>query len=73
MVEAILRDENRLLPCSVYLDGEYGQKDVVLGVPVKLGREGVAGIVQIKLSDGEKAALQKSADVVRENVKALKL
>jgi malate dehydrogenase len=73
MVEAILKDENRLLPCSVYLEGEYGQRDVVIGVPVKLGRAGMVEIVSLRLTESEQAALAKSADVVRENVRLLKI
>ncbi len=73
MVESILYDENRVLPCSCYLEGEYGLKDVVVGVPAVLGDGGVKRILQIKLNDGEMAALKKSADVVAENCRLLKL
>jgi malate dehydrogenase len=73
MVESILKDERRLLPCSVVLEGEYGQKDVVLGVPIIVGRNGVEKIVSIKLTESENAALNKSADVVRDNIKILKV
>ena len=73
MVESILHDANRILPCSVLLEGEYGLKDVVVGVPCKLGEGGLKEIVQVKLTADEQAALEKSAGVVRENIKALKL
>lgn len=73
MVEAILHDSNRVLPCSVLLQGEYGLKDVVVGVPCKLGEGGLKQILQIKLTSEEDAALKKSAAVVAENVKLLKL
>lgn len=73
MVEAIVKDENRVLSCACYLDGEYGLKDVVVGVPAKLGAGGVKEVIQLKLTDDEKAALRKSADGVKENIKLLKL
>src|SRR5580765_1966070 len=62
MVEAVLKDKKKILPCAAYLQGEYGMRDVYLGVPVKLGRRGVEEIVEIRLLDEEKAALAKSAD-----------
>jgi malate dehydrogenase len=65
LVEAILRDEKKLQTCCVYLDGEYGQKDICLGVPVVIGRNGWEKIVDIALSDEEQAAFNKSADAVR--------
>jgi malate dehydrogenase len=68
MVEAILRDKNRLLPCAVHADGEYGLKDVYIGLPAVLGKEGVKKIVDIKLNGEELAALKKSADSIRENI-----
>lgn len=73
MVEAIVRDENRILPCGAYLDGEYGTKDLFMGVPVKLGEGGIKEILQLKLTPEEQAAFNKSADGVRELVKALGL
>lgn len=73
MVESILRDQNRVLPAAVYLEGEYGLKDVVVGVPAKFGRDGMTGVVEIKLNDDERKALHRSAEVVRENVKLLQL
>ncbi|MCC6762443.1 MAG: malate dehydrogenase [Chitinophagaceae bacterium] len=65
LVEAILRDEKKLQTCCVYLNGEYGQKDICLGVPVVIGRNGWEKIVEIELSEEEKAAFAKSADAVR--------
>ena len=73
MVEAIVRDENRILPCGAYLEGEYGTKDLFMGVPVKLGEGGIKEILQLKLTAEEQAAFDKSAAGVRELVKALGL
>ncbi|MCY4075538.1 MAG: malate dehydrogenase [Acidobacteria bacterium] len=68
MVEAILKDKKKILPCSVFLQGEYGIRDLFVGVPVKLGARGVEQIVEITLAPDEAAALRKSADAVRELV-----
>ncbi|MBU3677227.1 MAG: malate dehydrogenase, partial [Chitinophagaceae bacterium] len=65
LVEAIVRDEKRMVPCCVALDGEYGQKDICLGVPVIIGRNGWERIVDYKLNEEEQAAFNKSADAVR--------
>ncbi|MGE5107807.1 MAG: malate dehydrogenase [Sphingobacteriales bacterium] len=65
LVESILRDEKRVVPCCVALDGEYGQKDICLGVPVIIGRNGWEKIIDYKLNDEEQAAFNKSADAVR--------
>jgi len=65
LVESILRDEKKIIPCCVSLDGEYGQKDICLGVPVVIGRNGWEKIVDYKLNDEEQAAFSKSADAVR--------
>lgn len=73
MVEAILKDKKKILPCAVYLDGEYGIKGLFVGVPVKLGAKGVEEIIQIKLTAEENAALQKSAASVKELVTVLGL
>jgi malate dehydrogenase len=73
MIEAILKDKKKILPCAAYLDGPYGVKGVYVGVPVKLGRAGVEKIIEIKLTAGENAAFQKSVGAVRELVEKLKL
>jgi malate dehydrogenase len=73
MVDSIVLDQRRLLPCSVYLQGEYGYDGIFLGVPVKLGASGVEEIVQIQLSDDEKAALGRSAEAVRELLAVMQL
>lgn len=65
LVDAILHDRKRLVPCSVYLEGEYGQKDICLGVPVIIGKNGWEKIVDVKLNAEEQAAFNKSADAVR--------
>ena len=72
MVESILKDKKKVLPCAVLLQGEYGVNDLFVGVPVKLGKKGVEKIYEIKLDDGEKSALKKSADAVEELVNVLK-
>jgi malate dehydrogenase len=66
MVEAILKDTKKILPCSVFLQGEYGINDLFVGVPVKLGARGVEQIIQITLTPEEDAALKKSAGAVKE-------
>ena len=71
MVEAIVRDERRLLPASVYMRGEYGYRDIFLGVPALLGRHGVERVVEVELSAGEKEALDQSAATVRKGVETL--
>lgn len=72
MVEAILKDKRKILPCAAYLNGEYGLKDLYVGVPVKLGRGGMEKIIEIKLAADEQAALKKSADSVKELFDKLK-
>jgi malate dehydrogenase len=70
MVESIVKNKKRILPCSVYLQGEYGLRDTFVGVPIKLGRTGMEEIIQIKLNAEEQAALNKSAaDVVAQTAK----
>ena len=73
MIEAILKDKKKIMPCAAFLDGEYGVKGLYVGVPVKLGRGGVEQIVEIKLTRDEQAAFDKSAGAVRELVDKLKL
>lgn len=72
MVESILKDKKRILPCAAYLEGEYGVRGLFLGVPVKLGARGIEQVIEIRLADDEKAALQKSAQAVQELVEVLK-
>ena len=71
LVQAIACDQKKLFPCSVLLEGEYGQKDVCVGVPVIIGRDGVEKIVEVKLNDAEKAKFAESTEAVREVNKAL--
>jgi malate dehydrogenase len=73
MVEAILKDKKKILPCAAYLEGQYGTTGLYVGVPVKLGRSGVEQIIEIKLTPDEQAAFNKSAAAVRELVDKLKL
>jgi malate dehydrogenase len=71
MVDAVLLDQKRVLPCTALLQGEYGIDDLYMGVPVKLGSGGVEEIVELDLTDGERAALEESATAVREVVAVL--
>jgi malate dehydrogenase len=71
MVDAILKDKKKILPCAVLLQGEYGLSDLFVGVPCKLGSGGMEGVVQLELTADEKAALDKSADAVRSLVNSL--
>jgi malate dehydrogenase len=73
MVEAILKDRKMILPCSAYLEGEYGLREMFFGVPVKLGRAGIEQIIEIKLLPEEQEMLNKSAELVRSTMRALKL
>jgi malate dehydrogenase len=73
MVESIVKDKKRVLPCAVYLQGEYGITDTVVGVPVKLGRNGIEQILEINLNGEEKTLLKKSADDVKANIEKVKL
>lgn len=72
MVSAIVRDEQRVFPCCVYLDGQYGIKDLCVGVPVKLGANGIEQIIELQLNEEEKTLLHSSADAVRSVVEAYK-
>jgi malate dehydrogenase len=72
MAESFLRDKKRVLPCAAYLSGEYGIKDMYIGVPVVIGAGGVERIVEIELNATEKAAFDKSCAAVRELVEAAK-
>ena len=71
MIDAILLDKQQIMPCSAYLEGEYGINGLFVGVPAKLGARGVEEVVQVELEASEQAQLQKSADAVRELVKAM--
>ncbi len=73
MADAILLDQQRVLPCCVYLEGQYGISDLYVGVPAKLGANGVDQIVELPLSAGEAQALRSSAEAVRGLVQAMKL
>ena len=73
MVESILKDKKRILPCCVYLDGEYGLKDICFGVPVKLGAKGIESIIELELTEEEKKLVAKSAESVKKSIAELKL
>jgi malate dehydrogenase len=73
MAEAIVNDQRRILPCAAWLEGEYGMKGLFLGVPCKLGKNGLEKIIEVQLTADEKASLAKSADAVREPMAAIKL
>ncbi len=71
MVEAVIKDTKRILPACAFLNGEYGKKDIYLGVPVKLGRKGITQILELELTGEEKEALDRSADAVRSGISSL--
>ncbi len=73
MAEAILRDKKRVMPCSAYLDGEYGLKDIYFGVPVQLGAGGVEKIIEVEMTAEEKQQLERSAGLVKNSISGLKL
>jgi len=73
MVDAILKDKKKIMPCSIFLQGEYGVQDLFVGVPVKLGARGVEQIIQITLTPEEDAALKKSAAAVKELTDVIKV
>lgn len=72
MAESILKDKKKILPCAAYLEGEYGINGLFIGVPVKLGKNGIEEIIQIRLTDDEQVALNRSADAVKALVEAIK-
>ena len=72
MAIAVLTDQKLIVPCSAYLEGEYGLNDICFGVPVKLGSKGIEQIIELKLTDEEKAMADKSVGIIRETMKALK-
>src|SRR5690606_2522810 len=71
MVEAIVLDQRRILPCAAYLEGEYGESGIFLGVPCKLGRGGLQKVIEVELTAEERASLAQSAEAVREPMRAL--
>ena len=73
MAEAIVKDKKRILPCSAWLEGEYGMRDVYLGVPCKIGAGGLEQVIEIEMNPAERAALMKSADAVREAIAQVQL
>ena len=73
MAEAIVLDKKRVLPCAAWLQGEYGLKDLYIGVPCKIGEKGLEGIIEVSLTPDEKAALQKSAESVQKTMEVVKL
>jgi malate dehydrogenase len=72
MVESILKDQKKVLPCAAYLEGEYGIRELYVGVPVKLGARGIEKIYEIGLQPDEQAALEKSAKSVQELIDVIK-
>jgi len=73
MAEAIVLDKKEILPCAAYLEGEYGIKDTVIGVPVKLGKSGIEQIIELELTPEEKQALANSAKAVKQLIKTMRL
>jgi malate dehydrogenase len=73
MAEAIVKDQRRILPCAAWLEGEYGMKGLFLGVPCKLGRNGLEKVIEVELTADERAALERSAEAVREPMRSVKL
>ena len=73
MVEAIALDKKRILPCAAWLQGEYGLSGMYCGVPAKLGRKGLERIYEVELTAQERAALQQSAEAVKQTMAAVKL
>jgi malate dehydrogenase len=73
MIDSIILDQKRVFACSVYLQGEYGHDEIFLGVPAKLGANGMEEIIQINLTDEERRSLHRSADAVRELLSIMKL
>ena len=73
IAEAIVKDQRRILPCAAWLDGEYGMSGLYLGVPCKIGRRGLEKVIEVELTTDERTALEKSAEAVREPMRAVKL
>jgi malate dehydrogenase len=72
MVEAVLRDKKRVIPCATYLEGEYGLSDIYFGAPVVLGAGGVEKVIELRLNEAEMALVRKSADAVKSSIEALR-
>jgi len=72
VVESIIHNQKKVIPCSVYLEGEYGQSDICIGVPVVLGKNGIEKIISLDLNDAEKELFAKSADATRKTNNVLK-
>ncbi|MEJ2723408.1 MAG: malate dehydrogenase, partial [Deltaproteobacteria bacterium] len=72
MAEVILKDKKKILPCAAYLEGEYGIRSLFIGVPVKLGANGIEQIIEIRLNEEEQKSLNHSADAVRKLVDDMK-
>jgi malate dehydrogenase len=73
MAEAIVKDQRRILPCAAWLEGEYGMSGLYLGVPCKLGKNGLEKVIEVELTADERAALEQSAEAVREPMRSIKL
>ncbi|MDH5477683.1 MAG: malate dehydrogenase, partial [Nitrospinota bacterium] len=73
MIESVLLEKNRLVAAAAYLEGEYGIDGLFMGVPIKLGAKGVEQVVELNLTDEEKAALHKSAEAVKHSMESLKV
>ena len=73
MIDAIFNDRKKILPCSAYLQGEYGIQGLFVGVPVKLGARGIEQIMEIRLTEEERAELERSASAVKELVDVIKM
>ena len=73
MVESVVKDKKKIIPCAAYLEGEYGIHDLFFGVPIKLGAKGVEEIIEIELTDEERDAIKKSEAAVRKVVNLLQL
>ncbi|HOJ70096.1 MAG TPA: malate dehydrogenase [Candidatus Hydrogenedentes bacterium] len=72
MVQAILRDERQVLPCAAYLDGQYGLSDIFMGVPCVLGRNGIEQVLELEISETDRASLHRSAEEVRKGIAGLR-
>ena len=71
LVDSILNDKKRIIPCSVYLEGEYNQRDICIGVPCIIGRNGIDSIIDVKLNENEQEKFNSSSDAVRKMNKSL--